>query len=145
MTELERNESTEAERHVRKSEEPNNRDDSATVPPLPPTGMSTGDILRTLRRYRADDVPTSGGRTTAYVYDSGLPGLEELGVEAYAISQPVNGLDPTAFPSFARVENDLVAAAAQLLGGDAHTAGTATSGGTESCALAVLGARERWR
>ena len=115
------------------------------VPPIPPTGMSVDDILATLRAYRADDVPTSGGRTTAYVYDSGLPGLEELGVDAYAISQPVNGLDPTAFPSFARVENDLVAAAAQLLGGDEKTVGTATSGGTESCALAVLGARERWR
>ena len=116
-----------------------------SVPPLPDEPMSVDDILATLRSYRADDVPTTGGRTTAYVYDSGLAGLSDLGVQAYEVSQSVNGLDPTAFPSFARIENDLVAAAAALLGGGASTVGTATSGGTESCALAVLGARERWR
>ena len=55
-------------------------------------------------------------------------------------------MDPTAFPSFAAVENDLVAAALSVLGsGDPGEVGTMTSGGTESCALAVLGARERWR
>ena len=115
------------------------------VAPLPEHGMSEDEIIAVLRAYRADDVPTTGGRTTAYVYDSGLAGLSELGVRAYEVSQSVNGLDPTAFPSFARIENDLVAAAASLLGGDEKTVGTATSGGTESCALAVLGARERWR
>lgn len=58
----------------------------------------------------------------------------------------MNGLDPTAFPSFAAIENDLVAAGLSLLGsGDAAEVGTLTSGGTESCMLAVLSARERWR
>lgn len=115
------------------------------IPPLPDQPMSVEAILEALRTYRRDDVPTSGGRTTAYVYDSGIEGLDDLGVQAYAISQHVNGLDPTAFPSVARIENDLVAAASSLLGGDERTVGTLTSGGTESCALAVLGARERWR
>ncbi len=32
--------------------------------------------------------------TTAYVYDAGRDDLAELGVAAYAVAQPVNGLDP---------------------------------------------------
>ncbi|TVT42287.1 aspartate aminotransferase family protein [Amycolatopsis rhizosphaerae] len=96
-------------------------------------------ILDELRALRAQDLPTHGGRTLAYVYDSGLAGLDELAAAAHALASSANGLDPTAFPSLLRMENDLVAAAARLLGGGV---GAATSGGTESCLLAVLAARE---
>lgn len=116
------------------------------TPPLPPTGMDVERILQTLRAYRTRDLPDKGGTTTAYVYDAGLDDLAELGVAAYAIAQPVNGLDPTAFPSYAAVENDIVGAARQLFsGGVESVVGTMTSGGTESIGLAVLGARQRWR
>ena len=121
-------------------------DNPAAPPPLPEDGLDEETILATLRGYRALDLPDKGGTTTAYVYDPGMDDLADLGVRAYEISQPVNGLDPTAFPSYAAVENDIVAAALDLFGGGVQTAvGTMTSGGTESCALAVLGARERWR
>ncbi|GHF51023.1 glutamate/tyrosine decarboxylase-like PLP-dependent enzyme [Amycolatopsis bartoniae] len=96
------------------------------------------DVLAELRALRAGDLPTHGGRTLAYVYDSGLAGLDELAGEAHALASSANALDPTAFPSLLKLENDLVAAAARLLGGGA---GTVTSGGTESCLLAVLAAR----
>lgn len=102
-------------------------------------------ILTDLRAGRADDLPTEGGTTTAYVFDSGIDGLTDLATAAHAVMAPVNGLDPTQFPSVARIENDLVGFAAELLHGDVATAGTVTSGGTESCLLAVLGAREQWR
>ncbi len=120
---------------------------TAALPPaLPETGLPDEQILATLAALRQLDVPTKGGRTTSYVYDSGIEELEEFGVRAFALSQHVNGLDPTAFPSFAAVENDIVAAGLSLLGsGSPDEVGTMTSGGTESCALAVLGARERWR
>lgn len=115
-------------------------------PPLPETGLDAETILATLREYRTRDLPDKGGTTTAYVYDPGMDDLADLGVSAYAVAQPVNGLDPTAFPSYAAVENDIVAAALELFGGDVEGGvGTMTSGGTESCGLAVLGARERWR
>ncbi len=115
-------------------------------PPLPTGGIEAEEILATLQAYRTRDLPAKGGTTTAYVYDPGLDGLEDLGVAAYAVAQPVNGLDPTAFPSYAAVENDIVGAAVELFGGGLGTVvGTMTSGGTESCGLAVLGARERWR
>src|SRR5918993_4113281 len=81
----------------------------------------------------------------AYVYDSGRAEIEDISAAAQAAFQWTNALDPTAFPSVARIENDLVGVAVALLGGDAATVGTLTSGGTESCLLAVLAARERWR
>jgi glutamate/tyrosine decarboxylase-like PLP-dependent enzyme len=103
---------------------------------------SADDILAELRSLRAADLPTHGGRTLAYVYDSGLAGVDELAASAHALASSANGLDPTAFPSLLRMENDLVAAAADLLGGSAATVGSVTSGGTESCMLSVLAARD---
>ncbi|NUT90426.1 MAG: aspartate aminotransferase family protein [Saccharothrix sp.] len=100
------------------------------------------DVLAELAALRAGDLPTHGGRTLAYVYDSALPGLDDLAARAHALASSVNGLDPTAFPSLLRLENDVVATAARMLGGSPETVGTVTSGGTESCLLAVLAARD---
>ncbi|MDQ0381850.1 pyridoxal phosphate-dependent decarboxylase family protein [Amycolatopsis thermophila] len=100
------------------------------------------EVLAQLRELRAGDLPTHGGRTLAYVYDSGLSGVDDLAAQAHALASSANGLDPTAFPSLRRLENDLVAAAAGLVGGTPSTVGAVTSGGTESCLLAVLAARE---
>ncbi|TFV66410.1 UNVERIFIED_ORG: aspartate aminotransferase family protein [Bacillus sp. AZ43] len=107
--------------------------------------MTPQDVLAELTAMQAGDLPTHGGATMAYVYDSGRADIDELAAAAQAAFQWTNALDPTAFPSVARIENDLVGAAVGLLGGDAATVGTLTSGGTESCLLAVLAARERWR
>ena len=107
--------------------------------------MTPQDVLTELTALQARDVPTHGGATMAYVYDSGRTDIEELAAAAQAAFQWTNALDPTAFPSVARIENDLVAAALALLGGAPGAVGTLTSGGTESCLLAVLAARETWR
>ncbi|MFF4591837.1 pyridoxal phosphate-dependent decarboxylase family protein [Amycolatopsis sp. NPDC001319] len=100
------------------------------------------DVLAELRELRAGDLPTHGGHTLAYVYDSGLSEVDEIAAAAHALASSANGLDPTAFPSLLRLENDLVGRAAGLLDGTAETVGTVTSGGTESCLLAVLAARD---
>ncbi|MER6871603.1 aminotransferase class V-fold PLP-dependent enzyme, partial [Amycolatopsis sp. NPDC000673] len=100
------------------------------------------DVLARLRELRSGDLPTHGGRTLAYVYDSGLSEVDEIAAAAHALASSANGLDPTAFPSLLRLENDLVARAAGLLGGTPDTVGSVTSGGTESCLLAVLAARD---
>ena len=119
----------------------------AQLPPaFPDQPLPDEVIFGTLEALRALDVPVHGGRTTSYVYDSGRADLQHFGLRAFELSQHVNGLDPTAFPSYAAVENDLVAAGLSLLGsGSPDEVGSLTSGGTESCMLAVLGARERWR
>ncbi|MFC7876276.1 pyridoxal phosphate-dependent decarboxylase family protein [Isoptericola sp. NPDC057391] len=101
-------------------------------------------VLAALATLRHRDAPTHGGRVLSYVYDPGVPELDALAGDAARAMQAVNGLDPTTFGSVAALERDVVAFARDLLGGDAGTVGTVTSGGTESCLLAVQSARDTW-
>ena len=100
------------------------------------------DVLRRLHERQRGDVPVTGGRTLAYVYDSGLEEADRVGREAVAAYAGSNGLDPTAFPSLLAMENELVGLAARLLDAPPGAVGTVTSGGTESVLLAVQGARD---
>lgn len=109
------------------------------------TAPTSHEILERLAALRADDAPTHGGRVLSYVYDSGLAELDELAAAAMRQMQSINGLDPTAFPSVARLEADVVGFTRSLLHGDDEVVGTVTTGGTESCLLAVKTARDLWR
>src|SRR3954465_9630018 len=100
------------------------------------------DALARLREMQSGDLPVHGGRTLAYVYDSGLPDVDRIGREAVAAYAGSNGLDPTAFPSLLQMENELVGFALGLLDGPDTAVGTVTSGGTESVLLAVQTARD---
>jgi len=118
--------------------------ESAGIP-----AFDAASILDRLRTLREADAPTHGGHVLSYVYDSGSAALDELAAEAIRIMQPVNGLDPTAFPSVAAMERELVGFAREVFAADAEgreeIAGTVTTGGTESCLLAVKAARDSWR
>lgn len=83
------------------------------------------------------------GKQFSYVFDG--PDLSEMTAEAMRLFAGSNGLDPTAFPSFLRFENDLVAFARSILHGDDGMRGSATSGGTESILLASKAARDSLR
>ncbi|GAA1740627.1 pyridoxal phosphate-dependent decarboxylase family protein [Aeromicrobium alkaliterrae] len=107
-----------------------------------PAPLPAADVLAELEDLRAGDLPTHGGRTLAYVYDSGVAEADELGRRALAMYGSTNGLDPTAFPSLLRMETDLVATARRLFHGSDGVVGTVTSGGTESILLAVKTARD---
>ncbi|CAN5284365.1 aminotransferase class V-fold PLP-dependent enzyme [soil metagenome] len=102
-------------------------------------------VLARLEELRAADAPTHGGHVLSYVYDSGLAVLDELAAAAIRAVQPVNGLDPTTFTSVAVMEGEVVGFARELLGGDGDVVGSVTTGGTESCLLAVKTARDTWR
>lgn len=104
--------------------------------------MTSSDLLARLHQMQAADVPVHGGRTLAYVYDSGLADADEVGRAAVAAYAGSNGLDPTAFPSLLQMENDLVGRACDLLEAPPDAVGTVTSGGTESVLLAVQAARD---
>jgi glutamate/tyrosine decarboxylase-like PLP-dependent enzyme len=112
---------------------------------LPPEGSTAATVLAALDALRQDDAPVHGGRVLAYVYDSGVDGLDVAARTALAAFGEVNALDPTVFPSVGRIENDLVGWGLDLLGGPGGACGVVTSGGTESCLVAVLAAREDWR
>jgi glutamate/tyrosine decarboxylase-like PLP-dependent enzyme len=111
---------------------------------IPERGLSRDEILQRLEAFRAGDTPWRDGRTWAYVYDPG-PEAEEVIQRAYTMYLGENGLDPTAFPSALRMENDVVAMAAAHLHGDGQVVGSFTSGGTESILLAVKSARDQAR
>ena len=102
----------------------------------------TDDIPARLRALQSGDLPVHGGRTLAYVYDSGLGEVDRIARDAVAAFAGSNGLDPTAFPSLLQMENDLVGFAARLLDAPPSVVGTITSGGTESVLLAVQAARD---
>lgn len=105
-------------------------------------GVDGTEVLARLHELQADDLPTHGGRTLAYVYDAGLAEVDEIGRQAVAAFAATNGLDPTSFPSMLRMENDLVGIAADLLDAPPEAVGSVTSGGTESVLLAVQAARD---
>ena len=109
------------------------------------SGPSAPEVLRRLARLREHDAPTHGGTLLSYVYDSGLAELDELAGDAAGLVRTVNGLDPTAFPSVPAMERDLIAFARRMLHGGRGVVGSITSGGTESCLLAVKTARDLWR
>lgn len=102
--------------------------------------------LARLARLRETDPPTTGGRVLSYVYDSGLAELDELAIRAARLAHGVNGLDPTVFASVAEIHGGIVSRTRSILGGDGTLGGavygSVTSGGTESCLLACLAARE---
>ncbi|MBE7699985.1 aspartate aminotransferase family protein [Oerskovia sp. Sa1BUA8] len=118
------------------------------VTPLPASPvLRTEGILDRLAALRAADAPTHGGRVLSYVYDPDLSELDVLAGEAIRAVQPLNGLDPTTFSSVAVMERELVAFARDVLHGSgaqdaSGVVGTVTSGGTESCVLAVKTARD---
>ncbi|MBI1350008.1 MAG: aminotransferase class V-fold PLP-dependent enzyme [Actinomycetales bacterium] len=105
-------------------------------------GRSPGDVLSDLEARHAPDVPTHGGRTWAYVYDSGLPDLDLTMDAARSMYTAVNGLDPTVFSSIVGLENQVVGSVLDLTQAPPDAVGTFTSGGTESCMLAVKAARD---
>ncbi|GEL95023.1 pyridoxal phosphate-dependent decarboxylase family protein [Cellulomonas composti] len=103
------------------------------------------DVLAELLALRAADPPTHGGRVLSYVYDPGRADLDRVAEQAATAFLPVNGLDPTTFTSVAAIERGLVGRARKTFHGDGDVVGSVTSGGTESCLLAVKVARETWR
>ena len=108
---------------------------------IPERGLSRDAVFAALEEYRKDDTPWREGRTWAYIYDPG-PEAESVIHDAFKSYLGENGLDPTAFPSALRMENEVVAMAANHLNGDENVVGSFTSGGTESLICAVKAARD---
>ncbi len=108
---------------------------------IPSVGRSPEEIMATLRAFKAHDMDWQSGRVFAYVYQ---PDAATAAVvrDAYLLYLTENCLDPTTFPSTAKLESDVVRMLANLLHGDAEVVGNVTSGGTESILLAVKTARD---
>jgi len=103
---------------------------------LPSKGRPQADVLAELETFAADDPDYKHGRLWSLVYYLDDAYAEFLG-QAYNRFSSANGLNPTAFRSLKRFENEIIAATADLLHGTPDVCGVVTSGGTESCLLAV--------
>lgn len=112
--------------------------------PLPDTGRPHEDVLADLRGLAGDDPPYKAQRLWSLVYwlDQAHDDFLADAWQAYASA---NGLNPTAFQSLKRMESDIVGWLAGLLHGPETTCGVLTSGGTESCLLAVKTYRDMAR
>ena len=111
---------------------------------IPDSGMRKEDIMATLESYKERDLNWKDGRVFGYVYDPGKE-VTELIHEAYTAYLSENALDPLTFPSLLRLENEVVAMAADILNAGPQVVGNFTSGGTESLILAVKTARDHAR
>lgn len=112
--------------------------------PFPERGTPGDELLARVRSMRGDDLDWRGGRAFSLVYNHGDEGLEAVLHAVAAMFVDENALNPFAFPSLLQMEQEIVAMAADLLGGPPR-AGALTSGGTESIFLAVQTAREHAR
>jgi len=103
---------------------------------LPEHGRAADEVLHELRGHAALDPDYKHGRLWSLVYwlDDAH---DEFLADAYRSYASANGLNPTAFRSLKRFETEVIDAVARLLHGPDTTCGVMTSGGTESCLLAV--------
>ena len=112
-----------------------------SIPQLPEKGQSRKQLLATMERFRADDADWRSGRTFSMVFNPG-PAAYKVAKDAYNLFMAENALNPSAFPSLRRMEQECVGMTAHLLNADEDAAGSLSSGGTESIMLAVKTARD---
>jgi sphinganine-1-phosphate aldolase len=108
---------------------------------FPKKGRSRDEIMVELAASQMEDVQWREGKTFSLVYHAGEE-VTDLLMAAYILFFSQNALNPTAFPSLRKLETEVVLMAADLLGGDENVVGNMTSGGTESCLMAVKTARD---
>lgn len=111
---------------------------------LPAEGLDSDEIRARLTAFRENDLAWRSGKLWAYVY----PPPEHVAViqkHAFLEYLTENGLDPTAFPSLVAMENGVLDFCRAHLSGDDQVVGSFTTGGTESCLLAVKTARDAAR
>jgi glutamate/tyrosine decarboxylase-like PLP-dependent enzyme len=112
--------------------------------PFPSEGRPVDDLLEEIRAGRGGDADWRAGRTFSLVYNPADPELERLQAAVAHEYLHENYLNPFAFPSLLRMEQEVVAMASDLFGAP-EGGGKLTSGGTESIFLAVQVAREHAR
>jgi len=116
----------------------------ASEPFLPEHGIDAESVLKCMESYAADDADYRNGRTWSLVYYLGQEHSDFL-KKAYEMFFSENGLNPMAFKSLKRFEKEVVHMASGFLNGDSEVCGCMTSGGTESCLLAVKTYRDMAR
>ncbi len=121
-----------------------NADTAKAESVLPEQGRDPDELGALLNEWQGGDIDWKSGRAFSLVYNSADPVLEELQHRVAEQFLHENALNPFVYPSLLRMEQEVVAVAAELFGSDPD-AGTMSSGGTESIFLCVYTAREEAR
>lgn len=108
---------------------------------LPTKGTPRDALLAALDDARAHDADWRRARTWSLVYKA-RDDVLEVAKEAYLRFFSENALNPMAFPSLRRFENEVLSMAAGLFHAPDGAAGAMTSGGSESLLMAVKTARD---
>ena len=111
---------------------------------MPEEGSVASDIMQRLEVFKQHDPDYKDGRLWSLVYYLNEEHSEFL-KDAYHCYATQNGLNPGAFKSLKRLESEIISATAELLHGTDDVCGVVTSGGTESCLMAVKTYRDRAR
>ena len=104
--------------------------------PMPQSGIGEQEILSQLDAFKSEDPEYKNGKLWSLVYYIN-EAHQQLLKESYFKYSSENGLNPTAFKSLKKMENEIISATASILSGTDDVCGVVTSGGTESCLLAV--------
>jgi glutamate/tyrosine decarboxylase-like PLP-dependent enzyme len=118
-------------------------EDAAPVS-FPRQGTPSDALLAEIDAMRDEDIDWRRGRAFSLVYNPADDELEHVLHEVAGRFLHENALNPFAYTSLPRMEREIVAMAADLMGSPAD-AGSLTSGGTESIFLAVQVARDHAR
>lgn len=112
------------------------RDTFPTHGTLPHEGLSHASILAEMRELASRETAWEKGYASGAVYH-GDPAHTAFLQEIYGLFSETNPLHTDLWPSLAKFESEIVAMTSHMLGGDAQSCGTVTSGGSESILLAM--------
>ncbi len=110
---------------------------------FPERGIEKGELFREISNNRKRDFGWRAGKMFGYVYYPGDETAETVD-SVYRLYMHDNTLNPTAFSSLRKMENELVAMTGSLLHGGKNITGSVTTGGTESIFMAMKVARD-WK
>ncbi len=109
---------------------------------FPTNGKPAKEILVEVADERADDLDWRGGKAFSLVYNVDDPELEALQHEIASNFLHENALNPFRYRTLLHMEGEVIDMACSLFGA---TAGSMSSGGTESIFLAVQTSRDHAR
>ena len=103
---------------------------------LPAAGTPRTELLERMQEISAQDADWRGGKIWSLVYYAGEE-VSRVLTDVYSMYFFTNGLGPAAFKSLKKLESEVVAMTAGLLGRP-EAAGNMTSGGTYSAFTAYI-------
>ncbi|MFK8019977.1 MAG: aspartate aminotransferase family protein [Pseudomonadales bacterium] len=112
--------------------------------PMPENGRDSSEIYSELDAFKERDPNYKEGKVWSLVYYLNEDHSDFL-KESYHRFACENGLNPGAFKSLKQMESEVISATADILNGTEDVCGVVTSGGTESCLMAVKTYRDMAR